>query len=461
MKKLSAALLGCGLAVGLTAGSALPYAGLAYAEGTEPKKEEAEPAMGGISIPLNHYAASRLDPEGELAVLLRSALFGRAVEVPEETEPETTQALTEPETEPQTTASAYASVAIAQVDAYVNIRDQASTGGNVVGKIYNNCAATILDTVDGEDGKWYYIRSGSVTGYMKANYFVTGAEAEAIARQVGTVIAKNTAQTLRLREQPSTSSGVITTLALGEEYVVQEEGIINEAGEEFVKINLDGDTIGYVSRDYVELRVDFDQAVSLEEERAMLEEQARREQEAEEARKRLEEERQQQTQAPTSAPTQAPTAAPTQAPTAAPTQPSTSAPTQAPGSGYEYNPGTGTMREAIVAYAKQFLGNPYVWGGVSLTNGADCSGYVLAVYRDIAGISLPHYSVSQSNCGTRISADQLQPGDLVFYDSGGTVNHVALYIGGGQVIHASSPTQGIIISNMNYRTPYAYVSLLN
>lgn len=458
-KNLSAALLGCGLAAGLAAGSVFSCVGLVYADGTEPKKEEAEPALGGISIPLNHYAASRLDPEGELAALLRSALFGKVPEEPE-TEPETTEALTEPETEPQTTASAYASVAIAQVDAYVNIRDQAGTGGNVVGKIYNNCAATILDTVDGEDGKWYYIRSGSVTGYMKANYFVTGAEAEAIARQVGTVIAKNTAQTLRLREQPSTSAGIITTLALGEEYVVQEEGIVNEAGEEFVKINLDGDTIGYVSRDYVELRVDFAQAVSLEEERAMLEDQARREQEAEEARRKLEEE-QQQTQAPTSAPTQAPTAAPTQAPTAAPTQPPTSAPTQAPGSDYEYNPGTGTMREAIVAYAKQFLGNPYVWGGVSLTEGADCSGYVLAIYRDIAGISLPHYSVSQSNCGVRISAEQLQPGDLVFYDSGGTVNHVALYIGGGQVIHASSPTQGIIISNMNYRTPYAYVSLLN
>ncbi|MCI8513911.1 MAG: SH3 domain-containing protein [Lachnospiraceae bacterium] len=457
-KNVSAALLGCGLALSLTAGNGLFSAGVAYADAVEPGKEEVEPALGGISIPLNHYAASRIDPEGELAELLRSGMwFRKAEEV--QTEPETVpeQTATEPETEPPTTASAYASVAIARVDAYVNIRDQANTGGNVLGKIYNNCAATILDTVDGEDGKWYYIRSGSVSGYIKANYFVTGEEAEAIARQVGTVIAKTNTGALRLREQPSTSAGVITMLALGEEYVVQEEGIINEEGKEFVKINLDGDTLGYVSRDYVDLRVDFAQAVSVEEERAMLEEQARREQEAEEARRRLEEERQQTTEAPvqTSAPTEAPVQ--TQAPTAAPTQ----APTSAPGSDYEYNPGTGTVREALVAYAKQFLGNPYVWGGVSLTDGADCSGYVLAVYRDIAGISLPHYSGSQANCGVRISADQLQPGDLVFYASGGTINHVAMYIGGGQVIHASSPTHGIMISNMNYRTPCAYVSLLN
>lgn len=125
-----------------------------------------------------------------------------------------------------------------------------------------------------------------------------------------------------------------------------------------------------------------------------------------------------------------------------------------------YGQGVSDLRVDIVEYAKQFVGNPYVWGGTSLTKGADCSGFVLAVYKHF-GISLPHYSVSQSQQGTKISVDELQPGDLIFYaNSSGTINHVTMYIGGGQVIHASSPKTGIKISKYNYRTPVKYVSIL-
>lgn len=125
-----------------------------------------------------------------------------------------------------------------------------------------------------------------------------------------------------------------------------------------------------------------------------------------------------------------------------------------------YGAGVSDVRVELVEYAKQFLGNRYVWGGTSLTKGADCSGFVLSVFKKF-GVKLSHHSGSQANMGTKIKASELQPGDLVFYaNSSGTINHVALYIGGGRVIHASSPKSGIKISKYNYRTPVKCVSIL-
>lgn len=125
-----------------------------------------------------------------------------------------------------------------------------------------------------------------------------------------------------------------------------------------------------------------------------------------------------------------------------------------------YGMGVSDVRVELCEYAKQFVGNPYVWGGTSLTKGADCSGFVLSVYKKF-GVKLPHYSVSQSNSGTKISRDELQAGDLIFYaDSSGTINHVAIYLGNDQVIHASNPKSGIKISKYNYRTPVKYVRIL-
>lgn len=125
-----------------------------------------------------------------------------------------------------------------------------------------------------------------------------------------------------------------------------------------------------------------------------------------------------------------------------------------------YGQGVSNIRVELVQYAKQFLGNPYVWGGTSLTNGVDCSGYTMQIYKKY-GISLPHYSVSQSKIGTRISLSEAKPGDLVFYDKNGVINHVAIYIGNGQVIHASNPKSGIKISSASYRTPAVVRRLIN
>jgi uncharacterized protein YgiM (DUF1202 family) len=124
-----------------------------------------------------------------------------------------------------------------------------------------------------------------------------------------------------------------------------------------------------------------------------------------------------------------------------------------------YGEGVSDVRVDICEYAKQFLGNPYVWGGSSLTNGADCSGFILALYKHY-GISLPHSSSAQANEGVSVTLDELQPGDLIFYTKGGSINHVTMYLGGGKVIHASSPSTGIRISDFSYRTPYCYRSIL-
>ena len=124
-----------------------------------------------------------------------------------------------------------------------------------------------------------------------------------------------------------------------------------------------------------------------------------------------------------------------------------------------YGVGVSDVRVDLVEYACQFIGNPYVWGGTSLTKGADCSGFVLSVFKNY-GYTLPHYSVSQSQCGTKISEDELLPGDLVFYSNGSRINHVAIYIGGGQVVHASSPKTGIRTSSYRYRTPVKFVRII-
>ncbi len=122
--------------------------------------------------------------------------------------------------------------------------------------------------------------------------------------------------------------------------------------------------------------------------------------------------------------------------------------------------GVSSLRANMVAYAKQFLGNPYVWGGTSLSNGTDCSGFTMGVYSHF-GYSLNRTSYSQPSNGTTISSSNARPGDLVFYGSGSSISHVAIYIGNGQVIHASNPRTGIKISNMYYRDPIKVVRVIN
>jgi cell wall-associated NlpC family hydrolase len=126
-----------------------------------------------------------------------------------------------------------------------------------------------------------------------------------------------------------------------------------------------------------------------------------------------------------------------------------------------YGEGVTDVRVDLCEYAKQFIGNPYVWGGTSLTKGADCSGFVMSVFKNF-GIKLSHSSKAQAGEGTKIALSDLKPGDLVFYgNKSGSINHVAIYIGNGQVVHASSPKTGIKTSKYNYRTPVKAVRVIN
>lgn len=123
--------------------------------------------------------------------------------------------------------------------------------------------------------------------------------------------------------------------------------------------------------------------------------------------------------------------------------------------------GSASRRSQVVNYALQFVGNPYVWGGTSLTKGADCSGFTMKVMEKF-GVSLPHYSGSQAKMGKKVTSANMKPGDLIFYaGSNGRVNHVAMYIGNGQIVHAASRRSGIKISTWNYRSPVAIRNMLD
>ncbi|MCR4956032.1 MAG: C40 family peptidase [Lachnospiraceae bacterium] len=122
--------------------------------------------------------------------------------------------------------------------------------------------------------------------------------------------------------------------------------------------------------------------------------------------------------------------------------------------------GTSDTRVSLVQYALSFVGGRYVWGGTSLTNGVDCSGFTMRIYQKY-GVSLPHYSGAQASGGSSISSSEARPGDLFFYGSGGHISHVAIYIGNGQIVHASNSRTGIIVSNAFYRDPIKVVRYLN
>lgn len=373
----------------------------------------------------------------------------------------------------------YSHIAVSQVTDYVNIREQANTSSRIVGKIYNNCAAVIQETVEGEGGTWYRIQSGTVTGYIKAQYFITGEAAEKLAQSIGREFATINTESLRLREQPDVNSNVLTLLSQGARYVV-----LGEEGD-FYKVEVDADLVGYVATEYCKTQVEFDQAVSLEEEQQKLTEEAQRKQDAVNAIAALQLARQAEAMGGGGSAGDSglliaanPLESDNSQQASAPALPSGS---QASGMGASVpgGPGSGpsgpgggsaptarsvtvasATRNAIVAYARQFLGNPYVFGGTSLTNGTDCSGFTQGVFANF-GISTGRSSRDQAANGREIAIDAAQPGDLLFYASGSYINHVALYIGGGQVIHASNSTTGICISPYNYRTPCKAVSFLD
>ncbi|MCI9255972.1 MAG: SH3 domain-containing protein [Lachnospiraceae bacterium] len=294
---------------------------------------------------------------------------------------------------------------IARVNDYVNVRDLPSEEGNIVGKLYNKSVGNFIE----EENGWYKIKSGSVEGYVKGEYCVTGDEAVDYAKEVGTRIATVTTTTLKVREQPGLEETVLGLVPIEDELIVTEEL------DGWVKVNIEeGD--GYVSNEYVTLSTEFVKAESIEEERARLEkEEAARRAAQEAANKKM-----------------------------ASNKASSSSQTTDGGKTYQ-NP-TGSSGSDVVKFAMQFVGNPYVYGGTSLTNGADCSGFVMSVYNNF-GVSLPHSSAADRNVGAAVNGiENAQPGDIVCYSG-----HVGIYAGNGQLVHASTSKTGIIVSSATYR----------
>lgn len=290
----------------------------------------------------------------------------------------------------------YANIAIANVNEYLNIRAAASTDAEVLGKLYVKGAATVLETLDG----WYKVTSGSVTGYVSADYVIVGDEAtcKAASKRIATV---NT-DTLRLRKEATTESGIQALLSVGNQLTVLDESTPGWYQVQYKS------TTGYVSADFVSVETIYSYAESKEEEAARIE--------AEEAERRRQEAAKTTSSKTTSS------------------------------SNKKYNAPSGVSGQSVADYAVQFVGNPYVWGGTSLTNGADCSGFVMKIY-EAFGVSLPHSSYKLRSAGYSVSASEVQPGDIICYSG-----HVAIYIGDGKIVHASNRKEGIkITDNWKYK----------
>lgn len=341
------------------------------------------------------------------------------------------------------TASEFADIAVAQVNHYVNVRQEPDTESEILGKLYDKSAATVLETT--EDG-WYRIMSGSVNGYVKAEYVVVGDEE--LARSVGTRLATVTTTTLFVRTEPTTEAKVLTMLPDGDDVVVTDEST-----EGWAKVSTaDGD--GYVALDYVTLSTEYIHAESKAEEEARL---AREEAERQAAARAAEEARKaREVEAARAAAEQeaARKAAEKQEVKKSGAGSSAAAGGSSTGSGSGSSAGQSAQTassngQAVVDYARQFLGNPYVYGGNSLTNGTDCSGFVKGVYAAF-GINLPRTSSEQRSVGYAVSLSEIQPGDIVCYSG-----HVGIYAGNNTLIHASNEKTGITLTS-----PVTYRSVL-
>lgn len=418
---LSAAILFSGMSLDISAKevNALPSAGIDYFLSSNAT------SVKSIKDNETEKDSSKESTDSDVSVTANALPTATATAEPvEETEEETEEKVIEETVISYTTKTThekereldakreeegFKSLVIAQVNDYVNVRSMPSEEGEILGKLYDKSVGEFLSEEDG----WYEITSGSVTGYVKAEYCVTGEDAVSLAKEVGTRIATVTTETLKVRQEPGLDAAVLGLVPLQDELLVTEE-----LGD-WIKVNIEeGD--GYVSADYVSLSTEFVKAESKAEEEARLaKEEAERKAAQEAARAKA-------ASAKSSAQAQPEAEAP--------------APVISSGSGSE-------LGKSVADYACQFVGNPYVYGGTSLTNGADCSGFVMSVYANF-GVSLPHSSAADRSVGSAVGGiESAQPGDILCYSG-----HVGIYVGNGQIVHASTERTGIIVSSASYRS---------
>ena len=397
--------------------------GLAVAS-TAPYGVQAAGLTAGVASYTNNVVASASAPTAGVT----SAVADVMLKGDETTTTDTDVASNEAET----VKSAYADVAIAKVQDYVNVRAENNEDSEVLGKLYNNSAATVLETTD--DG-WYKISSGSVTGYVKSEYVVVGDDAT--VKSAGRRVATVNTETLKVRTSADENSEVLGLVA-GEDDLT----VIDESADGWVGVSTEDGT-GYVSSDYVSLDTEFTYAESKEEEAARLaKEEAERKAAAEaaakeEAKKNAASESNKSSKASNES----------QKSEAVEETADEESSSSDSSSEESYSAPSGSNGQAVVDYACQFVGNPYVYGGSSLTNGTDCSGFVMSVYAQF-GISLPHSSSALRSVGYGVSVDDMQPGDIICYSG-----HVAIYCGGNTIVHASNPSTGIkYTSPANYKT---------
>ena len=314
----------------------------------------------------------------------------------------------------QTVLSLYDNLGVSNVSNYLNVRDNPDEKkGKIIAKLPSNAGCDILDT---STSGWYKIRSGNITGYVKSEYILTGQQAKDKALQVAKLMAISNTDGVNVRTEPNTNSSIYTQISNRERFLVadQQDG--------WVKIEID-DQDAYLSSDYVDVKYGLEEAIKY-------------------------------------------TPVVEVADTSSKNDSKNSSKNNS-GKKNSANDGVAgsksgsvsSKRAQIANYAVQFVGNRYVYGGTSLTNGTDCSGFTMSVMAKF-GVSLPHNSGAQSGSGKSITSSQMRPGDLVFYSGSGGINHVALYIGNGQVCHASNARSGIKISTWNYRTPAKIVNVL-
>ena len=384
-------------------------------------------------------------------------------------------------------------VLLSDESAYANVRAEASTDtGEVVGLLRTG-DSVVIESVE-EDG-WYRIRSGEVEGYVASRLIATGEDAESIADLSASTFAMVNAASLNIRAETHSDSEIIGTLSEGERAEVAE----TYDGGAFVKVFVDPSSYGYVSADYVELVTEYSVGRTLEqiEAESSSEEgslaislnegeaaaggttydpsqdysdstyataQAEVSPEATDsgssewqstAQAEQSSDSSQNTQTETYQNADNSQSAGTEAYQTADSSQNTQAETESTSQSEAAVSAGSASGSAIASYACQYVGIPYVWGGTSLTSGVDCSGFTMAVFSAF-GISLPHYAASQYGCGTPVSLSDLSAGDLVFYNgSSGAIEHVAIYVGGGSIVHARGTGYGVCYSSLYYDTPDA------